>query len=212
MNNQQAQLPIQTSVGEIIALDVAEEVFMRDYMGGAYEWVAGVIYKMSPVTSRHDALTRYFAYLFGAYLDLKSIGQLRSSPFVIRTQRSFRSPDIMYIANDNPHPLTDTAMQGPADIVIEVVSPESSSRDYGDKMIEYEALGVREYWIIDPLRQQATFHRLQDNGTYSRTSPEDNYTTAVLPNLQPDIPTLWQETLPGLYAVADAVRAMLTEG
>jgi Uma2 family endonuclease len=42
-------------------------------------------------------------------------------------------------------------MDGAADIVIELVSPESVHRDYGEKLYEYEQAGVPGYWIIDPL-------------------------------------------------------------
>ena len=38
-------------------------------------------------------------------------------------------------------------------LVIEVVSPNQSSRDYRYKRSEYAARGISEYWIIDPIQQ-----------------------------------------------------------
>jgi Uma2 family endonuclease len=39
-------------------------------------------------------------------------------------------------------------------------------RDRGDKFVEYEAAGVREYWLIDPDRKQAEFYQLAETGRY----------------------------------------------
>lgn len=47
-------------------------------------------------------------------------------------------------------------MDGTPDLIVEVTSPESLARDRGEKYVEYEAAGVREYWLIDPDRQQIT--------------------------------------------------------
>ena len=55
-------------------------------------------------------------------------------------------------------------MLGAADLCVEVVSPESVTRDCREKLTEYEQAGVREYWLIDPFRTQARFHRLTDHG------------------------------------------------
>ncbi|MEL6437741.1 MAG: Uma2 family endonuclease [Cyanobacteria bacterium J06621_8] len=50
-------------------------------------------------------------------------------------------------------------------LVVEVVSPESIKRDYRYKRSEYAALGIPEYWIIDPIQQQVTVLTL-DEGLY----------------------------------------------
>ncbi|MEJ7756097.1 MAG: Uma2 family endonuclease [Nocardioidaceae bacterium] len=54
-----------------------------------------------------------------------------------------------------------TYLDGAADLAIEIISPESIGRDRGEKFVEYEAAGIREYWLIDPERRQAEFYRLE---------------------------------------------------
>jgi Uma2 family endonuclease len=204
-----ATLPLTTPTGTIIAVNVSEDAFLRDYMDGAYEWIAGTVYRMSPVTSRHNALTTYLTILLSAYLEQRPVAALRTAPFVMRTDNALREPDLMLVLADNPHPLTATAMRGPADLVIEVVSQESSARDYGDKRIEYEAAGVREYWLIDPLREQMTVHDLYHSDQYATRLPTDTHTTPLLPNFRLTVPTLWQATLPGPAAIVQAVAEMV---
>ncbi len=194
---------------------VSAEVYMEQYAAQHFEWVKGAAIRMSPVSLSHFLLTSYLMQLLSAYMSLNSIGRVLGEPFVmvLETTESRREPDLQVILNTNPGRLTETAMLGPADICVEVVSPESASRDYGEKFIEYEKAGVKEYWIIDPIRRRCDFNRLTDAGVYASISPDDadTYVTPLLPRLALHIPTLWQEKLPDVVAVVEAVRAMVME-
>jgi Uma2 family endonuclease len=104
-------------------------------------------------------------------------------------------------------------MIGPADICIEVVSLESVERDYGKKFAEYETGGVKEYWIIDPIRAECRICRLSAEGRYQTQTvdADGNYTTPLLPAFHLHIPTLWQDQLPDSYTIGEAVRGMLAK-
>lgn len=198
--------------GKIAAFDVDADIYMRDYAADFYEWVDGVLIKMSPVSGKHDILTRYFARLLEAYFALKKIGTIRVAPFVMRMDKvkSRREPDLQVILNSNPGTLNDTYMDGAADICIEIVSPSNEGTDYGDKLREYEQGGVQEYWLIDPLRKECRFHRLADGKTYKLIHPENGtYTTSFLPQFELHIPTLWQDELPDILTVVERVKAMV---
>jgi Uma2 family endonuclease len=124
-----------------------------------------------------------------------------------------REPDLEIILNTNAGELKPTYMDGPADICIEIISPGSVGEDRGTKFSEYEKGGVGEYWIFDPIHQEALFYRLNANGVYmpQYADTEGNYRTPALPGLVLHVPTLWQEQLPGPIAVAQAVQAMVKE-
>jgi hypothetical protein len=66
-------------------------------------------------------------------------------------------------------------------------------------------------WIINPLKQEARFYRLNANRAYILQEVEDHYTTSHLPDLQFGIPILWQIKLPGTITVAKQVEEMLRE-
>jgi Uma2 family endonuclease len=179
--------------GRLVATDVSAMVYLETYAETYHEWVRGMVLQMSPVSSQHDALTSYLRMLLTAYLELNPIATVLGAPFVMRLAAtdSYREPDLQVIRHDNPGKLTDTAMLGPADIAIEVVSPESVARDYGDKFAEYEQGGVREYWLIDPIRQRCQFNRLNAAGVYASMAPDatGNYQTPLLPKLVVRVPT-----------------------
>ena len=58
--------------------------------------------------------------------------------------------------------LTHANVQGAPDLIVEILSPSSSTRDWRDKRELYAAHGVREYWIIDPANRIVSVLLLQD--------------------------------------------------
>lgn len=194
---------------------VSAEEYLEKYAHDHYEWDNGELIKLTPVTLWHAKLCGYLYKLLEEYFAHRPIGIAVQEPYLMRvdTLNLKREPDLQVILNDNPGQLTETAMLGAADICIEIVSQESIDRDFGTKFREYEKAGVKEYWIIDYLRHEARFHRLGENGRYSQQLFESNesYETPLLPGLKVNVPTLWTNPLPNSHAIADSVRAMLSE-
>jgi Uma2 family endonuclease len=201
-------------VPQVVAAGVSEAEYMERYAEHFCEWVEGDVIKMSPVHERHDKLSRYNAMLFEAFFALNPIGQIRVAPFVMRCADDApkREPDIQIILNVHQERLKPTFTDGPADILIEIVSQGTIDTDRGDKFIEYEKCGVGEYWLFDPLRREALFYRLNSDGIYMPhlTDAEGNYRTPALPGFALHVPTLWQDPLPDFYAIGEAVKAMLS--
>ena len=205
-------------IGRIVAEEVPFDDYLGHYAEHFHEWVRGYVIEMSPVALRHEQIVDYLRMLLNAWLARKTapgrkpIGVLVGMPFVMRTDvaPSGRLPDLQLILETNPGELTETVMLGPADLCVEVVSPESETRDYREKLAEYEEAGVREYWLIDPFRTLARFLRLNEDGAYTPHEPDEHgaYTTPLLPGLVLTVPVLWQTTLPDFFAIARAVEAM----
>ena len=80
-------------------------------------------------------------------------------------------PDILVISADRLGIVKEKYIQGAPDLVVEILSASSESRDRGIKAKLYSRFGVREYWIVDPdgktievqTRQDA---RLRTEATY----------------------------------------------
>jgi Uma2 family endonuclease len=194
---------------------MSADEYMARYAGERYEWVRGAAVKMTPVSLTHFSLTSYLQKLLETYFVLNPIGTVVGDPFVMRLEKmqAIREPDLQVILKSNPGQLTETAMIGPADICIEVVSLESALRDYGEKFVEYEQAGVREYWIIDPQRHETRFYRLQETKLYASILPDEtgHYHTPLLPRLALHVPTLWLDELPNILQTVQAVKTMFGE-
>jgi Uma2 family endonuclease len=126
-----------------------------------------------------------------------------------------REPDMLFVARDNLHRLTDKRLEGPADLVIEVVSPESVKRDYEEKFSEYQRSGVREYWVIDPRpgREQAALYQRTVQGMYQAILPDaqGRYHSLVLPGLWLRPAWLWQEPQPNPMHLFFEMRGLAPE-
>jgi len=200
---------------EVIATGVSFEEYLEKFAGMHCELVGGMVIKMSPAGLVHNAILNYLYMLLSAYFSLKPIGRVISQPFTQRLPgvEPKREPDLLVVLNSNPHSLTETYMDGPADICIEIVSPDSVDRDRGTKFKEYERGGVPEYWILDPIHREPLFYRLNDEQLYVPYTLDQNgnYSTPALPEFILNVPILWNDSLPNFYEIAETVKAMLAE-
>ena len=69
----------------------------------------------------------------------------------MKLPHSAREPDVLFLAKEHLGRLRDSHIEGPADLVVEIVSKESRGRDRGEKFYEYGEGGVPEYWLLDPI-------------------------------------------------------------
>ncbi|MFQ6119844.1 MAG: Uma2 family endonuclease [Methanosarcinales archaeon] len=128
------------------------------------EWVDGRIVRYSPASDMHQYLARWLTSILHIYVEEKKLGIILPAPFQMKTGAGLpgREPDILFIAKENLGRLKRTYVDGPADLVIEIVSEESRSRDRIDKFEEYEIGGVKEYWILEPDLKKADFFVLEE--------------------------------------------------
>jgi len=169
------------------------------------EWVDGEVILSSPATERHQDLDGFLLALFRFFVDVHNLGVVFGPPFQMKTGPNLpgREPDIIFIAREHLDRLKDVFLDGPADLVVEIVSRDSRTRDSRDKLREYQEGGVPEYWMVDPDRQQARFYQLGEDGIYHLVSPDENgiYRSAVLKGLRLKVDWLWQKPLPRLPGV-----------
>ena len=168
------------------------------------EWVNGEVVMLSPASTRHQLIKGFLSITIGIYVEHHDLGTVLDAPFPMKLGdvRRGREPDILFIAKEHLDRLKDTYLDGPADLVVEIVSPESRLRDRGEKFAEYEAGGVREYWLIDPDERRADFYVLGEDGRYERRlPPEGLYRSEVLKGFWLKEEWLWQDPLPPVLEV-----------
>lgn len=171
------------------------------------EWVKGEIVMTSPASFRHQDITDFLLSVMRPVIEQQKAGRLISAPFQMRLAESGREPDLLFVAENHRERIRDTYLDGPADLVVEIISPESVGRDRGQKFYEYEQAGIPEYWLIDPLRKRAEFYQLDGEGWYQSASvdADGRYRTPLLPGFWLQLDWLWQEPLP---AVLDVLRQL----
>lgn len=169
---------------------------------------------MSPVSVKHDALSGFIYILFRVFLEKTGIGRVFTDPMVMKPAEDFpaRAPDIQVVLSDNYHIIKKNETAGAADLVVEIVLPESHRRDRVEKFAEYERAGVQEYWILDPIREETLFYGRGDDGLYAPIDLKDGqFYSRVLTKLVINPDTFWRESLPEVVEIIQMVEAMLTE-
>lgn len=184
---------------------ITYEEFIAQTSDGAWaEWVDGEVIYMTVANENFD-VTFFLAALIRHFAEAYDLGRVFGEPFQMKTGPNLpgRAPDAFFVANENLANLKRFFFNGPADLVIEVISTESRSRDRGEKFYEYEEGGVREYWLIDPQRKQAEFYQREESGFYRAipTNETGIYHSEVLPGLWIKVEWLWQAPLPKLFTI-----------
>ena len=161
-------LPVRSKREQSVRMSYGE--FLRADFGVRRhaEWIDGKVIFMPPISSDNIDLQGLLATVLRTFVDAKGLGLLVTEPYVMKTGPTLpgRSPDIMFVVEKRRSQVKKMELQGPADLVIEIVSPSSRKTDRKDKFREYETGGVREYWIIDPIRKSADFFLLGPDHRY----------------------------------------------
>lgn len=165
------------------------------------EWVDGEIEMSSPASYQHQDIKGFLESVMRSFVEANDLGQILSAGFQMKLpgkKGSGREPDVMFIAKANLGLLQKTYLDGPADLAIEIISPESQERDRVEKFKEYAIGGVLEYWLIDQERQEAQFFQLDVNNQYQTITPdsEGKYFSQSLPGFWLQMNWLWMSPKP----------------
>ena len=158
----------------------------------------GVIYMASPENTDANELFMWLGGLIDLYVEAKDLGTVFGSRVAFRiNDKNGPEPDIAFVAKARLHLVERGGVNGPPDLAVEIVSPDSIERDYEKKKKLYQDAGVREYWIIDEMDQRVLLLRLDKGGEYKEVRPRKGMLTSrALPGfwLRPE--WLWRSPRP----------------
>ena len=165
------------------------------------ELVDGRLEFLPMPTELHQALAGFLYHALLNYVTKANLGIVPFPPLRVRIPRGhYREPDVLFLRKENFHLRSNRIWSG-ADLVMEVVSPDPKDRqrDYEEKLADYAAAGIGEYWIIDAERQVVVVYclidgRYKQHGEFQRGQQA---TSAMLKEFAVDVT--------GLFGVADKV-------
>lgn len=170
------------------------------------EWIDGEIITMPGASFEHQSISGFLTTILNLFVSQKDLGKIVYSPFAMKleSQRRGREPDILFVGKEKFHLIKKNYLDGAADLVVEIISPESVGRDRGEKFVEYEAAGIKEFWLIDPTRRQVEFYILNDEKFYQLAeTPEGVFRSRVLPEFFVRVEWLWEKNLPTVTALKE---------
>ena len=116
-----------------------------------YELMDGELFVLPSPTPRHQTVVGNLSFAFGAFVQRHRMGKVYFAPLdVVLSDHDVLQPDVIFISEGRQGFITESNINGPPDLVVEVLSPSTQERDRTAKRTIYARYGVREYWLIDP--------------------------------------------------------------
>jgi Uma2 family endonuclease len=143
---------------------------------GRWELISGVAYDMTPAPgTEHQAVSVKLTLAIGTALEearRKHNGgdcQLFHAPTdVFLASDIVVQPDLLIVCD--PSKVTEQGIEGAPDLVVEILSPSTASKDLTTKRWLYETAKVPEYLIIYLEEQRAELLRLGTDGFYQTSA------------------------------------------
>jgi len=106
--------------------------------GNRHEIVDGVHYMNPAPIPYHQALSRHIQFQLYSAIELNNLGEVIDAPIDVQfSNHDVVQPDLVVVLKGN-NIATRTNLKGTPDLIIEILSPSTSSRDEGLKKELYE--------------------------------------------------------------------------
>jgi len=139
------------------------------------ELIDGKIYYITLPNTKHQRLLNFISTEINIHIrNNKGDCEVFPAPFAVflnENNENYIEPDISVICDKNK--ISDKGCNGAPDWVIEIVSPGSKAMDYFTKLFKYRTAEVREYWIVDPMKELVTVYQFEKETMEQYSFDED---------------------------------------
>jgi len=135
-----------------------------------------IVMLASPNTN-HNVIKLNIARIFSNFLRGKTCKAFIEGTDVFLTENDIVIPDVLILCDRSKW--KRNGIHGAPDLIVEVLSHSTEENDRGYKKELYQKAGVKEYWIVDSVRQSIEIYLLEENmyrlsGIYRMPSPDDD--------------------------------------
>jgi Uma2 family endonuclease len=127
-----------------------------------YEVIDGELAMTPAPTSGHqEALTELVSHL-NVFVREHALGRVLVGPVdVLFGEGDYLEPDLVFVRTDRLELVSERGVEGPPDLVVEILSPSTAHRDRGVKLARYRHFAVPEYWVVDLAARAVEVWRLE---------------------------------------------------
>ena len=148
-----------------------------------YELLDGELVMVPAPSTGHQRIDTRLGALLHVFVNEKDLGEVFHAPFdVVLSETDVVQPDLLFISNERAYIITPANARGAPDLVVEILSPSTATRDRTFKRALYARYGVREYWLVDPDARTITV-LLLDDGAFAEVAHYGAGQTLTSPTL-----------------------------
>jgi Uma2 family endonuclease len=131
------------------------------------ELIDGEVFVTPAPNTPHQRTVRRLLRALDAFVEKNALGEIFVAPYdVVFSKWTALEPDLLFIQKDRTGVITDANVQGPPDLVVEILSPSTRRHDRERKLHVYEEAGVPEVWYLDSAARTAEILDLAADGRY----------------------------------------------
>jgi Uma2 family endonuclease len=163
--------------------------------GRRYEILDGEL-EVSPAPAPlHQRVSQNLSVALDAHVRPRRLGRVYCAPVdVLLADTTIVQPDLVFISAGREAIVTKRAVEGPPELVVEILSPWSVRRDRVAKATLYARFGIGHYWLLDP--EARGFEVYEADGTEYRLVATHGASgpmrTPLFPELELDLALVWE--------------------
>jgi Uma2 family endonuclease len=164
--------------------------------GQRYEIIEGVLHVSPAPSIRHQFTAMALSATLYMHCRHRRLGRIFSAPCdVVFAAISVVQPDIIFVSQERLSLLTDANVQGAPDLVVEVISPSSVTRDLDTKRQLYAQYGVKYYWLVHPIDRWVRAYELRGSEyeLVAEAEGDQPFSAPPFPDLAIDLTELWSD-------------------
>lgn len=140
---------------EGLCMDASQSYTYADYVkindDRQYELIGGKLLLVPAPKTGHQRISFNLVMALSGYIRRNNLGTLFYAPVdVVFSETDKPQPDILFIDRERLDIITENYINGPPDLIIEILSPTTAGRDRVQKSHLYYTHGVKEFWLVDP--------------------------------------------------------------
>jgi len=166
---------------------LASDIWDAPDDGRIYEVIDGELYVNPPPLWAHQFQLNRLNVRVSVWVDDHDLGIVVTAPTgVVLDNENGLEPDLLFISKGRAHIITRRGVEGAPDLVVEVLSESTESRDRGLKLRRYAAAGVPHYWLLDTEGPRIEERVLGDDGyrLFGTFGPGEVFRPTIFPGLE----------------------------
>lgn len=139
----------------------------------------------------HQTVSRRLQFMLYTQIEQTGLGLVFNAPCDVQlAAHDILQPDIIVVLSQKRNILTLSRIKGTPDLVVEIISPSTETRDRELKRTRYQEAGVPEYWIVDPMNHAVEQLVLRD-GVYQLLPASDVIQLTILNGITVRLAEVW---------------------
>ncbi|MCC6442298.1 MAG: Uma2 family endonuclease [Armatimonadetes bacterium] len=159
-----------------------------------YEITKGELFLPPAPNVAHQTAVIELSAMLVTYVREHELGLALNAPIdVVLDEENVVQPDVVFVSRERREIVKSARIEGSPDLVVEILSPFSITRDRVRKMRLYARFEVPNYWIFDPENHIAELYRLKERqyALEAAGEEEDVLFPSLFPGLAIPLKKLW---------------------